>query len=209
MIADVVHADNVRVVQGRGELRFALEPKLPVLARDTGGEELDRDGSIQAHVRGAKHLAHAPRAQRRDDLVRPDSSAGVQHYFSPVGIENRCPVHNDGDRIRFGQCWRRTDEESLAIARRIEQSTAALPTHRPKEANRRADGRNGAGSDRHCDHRSISTRVEQLTSVAAPPRIGPPAVGHLPPAAVRRHRLHPHLPTARLGGIVGDEMHVW
>ena len=62
-------------------LRLALEAReaLGVL-RERGGQRLDRDVAPEPRVAGAIHLAHAARAERRDDLVGAEAGAGGQGH---------------------------------------------------------------------------------------------------------------------------------
>src|SRR5262249_61344332 len=65
VMADVVHAADVRMLEPRARLGLALEALAHVgrVARVTG-ENLDRDGSIQAPILGAINLAHPAVADR-------------------------------------------------------------------------------------------------------------------------------------------------
>ena len=65
------------MVQGRGGTRLELEPPQAFgIARELGGQNLDRDGPRQADVDGLVDLSHPPRAERREDLVGPEALAG-------------------------------------------------------------------------------------------------------------------------------------
>jgi hypothetical protein len=48
------------------------------------GQRLDRDVAPEARVTGTEHLAHAPRAEGVDDLVRTVPCAGRQHHRGNV-----------------------------------------------------------------------------------------------------------------------------
>ena len=61
---------------------FVAEALDPAAGRvhDFGRKQFDRDGSIEARVARAVHLAHPARAERGDDLVLSKSgSCGNQH----------------------------------------------------------------------------------------------------------------------------------
>ena len=74
MRADVVDRDDVRVVQRPGRLRLLLEaPQAVRVLRVRGGQDLDRDVALQPRVAGAIDLAHPARADRAEDLVRPET----------------------------------------------------------------------------------------------------------------------------------------
>ena len=57
---------DVRMVERREDLRFALEAREPIgiVANDVG-QDLDRDVAFQLRVARAIHLAHAAGAERR------------------------------------------------------------------------------------------------------------------------------------------------
>src|SRR6185369_16041697 len=72
-IADIVDADNARMVEGRDGSRFLLETQL---AHGVGTvfrrEELHRHFTIQAGIAGAKNLSHTAGAEGPEDFVRAD-----------------------------------------------------------------------------------------------------------------------------------------
>src|SRR6267378_3439731 len=74
--SNVVQHANVRVTQAGDRFRFALKtlPQSWVI-RKMLRKNLDGDGAVQARVARAVNLAHAARAKRRKDLVRPEASA--------------------------------------------------------------------------------------------------------------------------------------
>jgi hypothetical protein len=47
-----------------------------------GGEDLDRDGALEAGVASLPDLPHPPRAQRRSDLVRAEPCSGLDCHGS-------------------------------------------------------------------------------------------------------------------------------
>ena len=58
---------------------FAMKARQPVrIAGQRSGQYFDRDRSFQIAVGGAKHFTHTPSAERRGDLVGPDSGAGSE-----------------------------------------------------------------------------------------------------------------------------------
>ena len=62
--ADVVDRDDVRVVQRAGSARLLLETlTADRVAGNVRGQDLDRDGTVQARVLGPPHLAHATLAE--------------------------------------------------------------------------------------------------------------------------------------------------
>ena len=92
-LLEAVDRDDVRVVQGGQDLGLTLEAGESLgSSRDRLREHLDRDVAIELGVAGAVHLAHPARAQRREDLVRPDlvpvaiSEFAVEHCLPDVGV---------------------------------------------------------------------------------------------------------------------------
>ena len=68
--ADVVDGADVRIVQRRDGAGFLLEALARFgIGRQRAGQDLDGHRAIQPGVTGAVNLAHAARADRRDDLV--------------------------------------------------------------------------------------------------------------------------------------------
>ena len=66
--ADVVDRADVRIVERGDGARFLLEalPRLRV-SGERAGQHLDGDRAVEPRVTGAIDLAHAARAERRDD----------------------------------------------------------------------------------------------------------------------------------------------
>jgi hypothetical protein len=80
-LAGVVHGEDVRVIERRSRLRFALEPATSGRIRQQQlGEKLDGDRAIQLRVEAAVDLTHPAAAERRDDFVRPDARADDQGH---------------------------------------------------------------------------------------------------------------------------------
>jgi hypothetical protein len=73
---DVVQRADAGVVQRRHGASFALEAFAELRLRG-----LDRDDAIEARVEGAVHVAHTPRADRREDFVRTESFAWLERHL--------------------------------------------------------------------------------------------------------------------------------
>ena len=81
MRAEVVHTENVRVVQRAGGARLLLEPPQPLgIGRERGGKHLDGDLASETRVVGTIDLAHAAGAERSDDFVRAETRSGSQAH---------------------------------------------------------------------------------------------------------------------------------
>src|SRR5207237_8663820 len=62
-------------------MRLAREAGAPIrIERDCGGNNLQRDVAAKFRIARAIHLAHPARAERRDDLIRPQAAAGADGH---------------------------------------------------------------------------------------------------------------------------------
>ena len=79
--ADVVNLTDVRMVQRGDRTRFLLEPTNPV---DVGGKGLwkhfDGDITLESHIAGLPHFAHASCAKTRDDFIGTDAGASGDRH---------------------------------------------------------------------------------------------------------------------------------
>ena len=81
MLADVVERADVRMVQRGNRARFTFEP-----FAEWSVDGFDGDDPIEPRVAGFEDFTHAARADRREDLVRPEARAGNQrHFWSSFG----------------------------------------------------------------------------------------------------------------------------
>src|SRR5258706_16428966 len=70
------------MVERRNRARLAFELCAQIrIARKLARQDLDRDGAIEPRVPRAVDLAHAARAERREDVVRAEARAGTQIHF--------------------------------------------------------------------------------------------------------------------------------
>src|SRR5579864_9656454 len=72
---DIVQGADVGMVQGRDRVRFALEALGELLVGN-----LDGDGAIQPRIASFVDLAHAARADGRDDLIGSQPSSSRQGH---------------------------------------------------------------------------------------------------------------------------------
>ena len=73
---ETVNLRDVRMVERREHLRFALEPREPVgIGRPEIGQDLDRDVAMELRVAGAIDLPHATFADLRGDFVDAEARA--------------------------------------------------------------------------------------------------------------------------------------
>lgn len=69
------------MIQRPGGLGLVLETTHSVgIVGQTGWQNLDRDVPRQTFVAGPIHLAHPSRAERREDLVRPEPGTGGKRH---------------------------------------------------------------------------------------------------------------------------------
>ena len=69
------------MVQAGDRLRFTLEARSPDrVVGDAWREDLDGDVAVQPGVARAVDLAHAARADERDDFIRAEPSAGSRGH---------------------------------------------------------------------------------------------------------------------------------
>ena len=117
VVAHVVDAADVRVVEARDRLRLAMEPLAPLVAQAVGlDQNLDRDRSIEPAIVAAIDFAHAASAERRDDLVRPEARTGGKDHSGPSVIAaaraaapsnsrpSGCPAHAAASRSYTSCC---------------------------------------------------------------------------------------------------------
>ena len=89
-LAAVVHADDVRVEEGRREVRLAVEALTELrIRRDLGGQDLHRVAARQSGVLGQIDLTHSPRPQRPDDPVARKGRARHQRHNTDVTARYR------------------------------------------------------------------------------------------------------------------------
>ena len=72
-----IERDDVRMVQARDRLRFALEAlEAGGVGGHVGGKDLEGNVAVEARVAGAVHLAHPSGADEGVDFVRTEPGAG-------------------------------------------------------------------------------------------------------------------------------------
>ena len=75
-VADVIKRADVGMIQLRNRLRFALKSSDQLRVRgELRRQHFDRHAAIEARVASAPDLPHAAGTERRDDLVRPETSS--------------------------------------------------------------------------------------------------------------------------------------
>ena len=83
-ILEAVNVRDVRMVEGGEYLRLALKACEPVgVVRKQIRKDFDRDVAIELRVACAIDLAHSACADRRDDFVRAETSAGNKGHGTP------------------------------------------------------------------------------------------------------------------------------
>jgi hypothetical protein len=87
-LLESVDRGDVRMVERREDFGFPLKARQAVrVAGHRAGQHLDRHRPFQIVVGRPIHLAHAPRAKGRDNLVGPDPGAGCESHFFTSGFQ--------------------------------------------------------------------------------------------------------------------------
>ncbi len=182
--ADVVDRQHVRVVQGPGRARLALEALPPLGRGHVAGQHLDRDVAAEAPVASAVHLAHSPGADRREDLVDAEASADRQAHRPRAG-DARVARDMSGCRLHGGLV---EEPRRLAV---VAEQRLHLPPERLVTGARRLEERPSARSRsvrRPRDRGPRPSSSGRCPSIPAPPAqfSKQPRLGELP---VAEHRL--------------------
>jgi hypothetical protein len=69
MFTDVMDRNNVRVIERRCHLRFALKSASRLWISEIIRKQFDRDGSLESGVQSAVNFAHSSRTDRIGDFV--------------------------------------------------------------------------------------------------------------------------------------------
>ena len=81
LLGDAVDPGDVRMIEGREDVRLALEAGTPVgVARDRVRQDLERHLPLQLQVAGAIDLAHSARPERCQNLIWAKRGAGVERH---------------------------------------------------------------------------------------------------------------------------------
>src|SRR5439155_12986909 len=116
---DVVHAEDIRMIEGAGRLRFFGES--PLLHRvGTGAREhLDGDVALQTGIAAAIHFAHSACTQQGDDLIRAEMVGRSRRHASICSAAHHTPCRRKGSsklakvRAGFGRCVFDRDRREL------------------------------------------------------------------------------------------------
>ena len=109
MHAEVIHGDDVRVVQGRGGACFELEPTLPGgVARPFRRQHFDRDVAPKLRIARTIDVAHASGPDRGDDLEATDPIAHpdghVRRIIAPAIPRDFHRIPMSSPRFRARRC---------------------------------------------------------------------------------------------------------
>jgi hypothetical protein len=89
VIADVVHRDDVGMIQRGCQLGFALKAPGPARVEQRARQELDRDRPVEPRVGRAVDDAHAAFAEKSADAIATDRHARLDANGVAVLIVNR------------------------------------------------------------------------------------------------------------------------
>ncbi len=82
-VPEIMNREDVGMRQRRDRLRLAPEPRERVrILREALRQHLDRHGPLQPRIPRPIHLPHPARAERRQDLVRPELRSRVERHAS-------------------------------------------------------------------------------------------------------------------------------
>ena len=100
-LLDAVDGSDVGMIQRRQHLRFALEARHVLrVAGQGGGQHLDGDVAFELGVAGAIDLAHAARAEGREDLIGAEFGAGGESHFLRSLVQFKTTVMGEGGAVR-------------------------------------------------------------------------------------------------------------
>jgi hypothetical protein len=72
LLADIVESANVGMIQAGYNFGFPVETLAARgIVREVRRQNLDGDGAIKPRIARAIDFSHAPRAERRKDIIRP------------------------------------------------------------------------------------------------------------------------------------------
>jgi hypothetical protein len=81
LMADVEQRANARVAERGDRARFTIEAiSQPRIGSERRRQDLDGDGAIEPRVTGAIDLAHAARAEGRNDLIGAQAATGLETH---------------------------------------------------------------------------------------------------------------------------------
>ena len=84
MDADVIHADDVGMVQRSSRPRFLLKtPETVAISTEPFRKDLDRNAATESNVSSPVHLTHAARANLGVNLIRAESGRRGQSHSAP------------------------------------------------------------------------------------------------------------------------------
>src|SRR6185436_2648282 len=81
---DIMHSDDVRMIQRRGHLRLALKPTARGRVRQLVGQNLDRHGPVQLGVERPVNDSHTALAELRLNSIRANLGAGRQGLWTRI-----------------------------------------------------------------------------------------------------------------------------
>ena len=117
LVPDVVECADVRVLERGDRLGLALEAGLQL---GIGvGQDLDRDGPIEAGVVRAVDLAESAGADQRHDLVGPEPESGAERH-GVILARDWCPASSSCLQTKRIRLRRMTTMQSLRALLKVE-----------------------------------------------------------------------------------------
>src|SRR5262249_25369521 len=116
LVANVVHRANVRMAQAGNGVCLTLEPRTPRgVVGDAGVKNLEGDITIEPRIAGPIHFAHPTSADRLEDFVGAELSAGSEsHATSARRLYGATPSVTCDSRLNSSGVSRFTAPRSLS-----------------------------------------------------------------------------------------------
>ena len=113
--ADIVDGADIGVIERRGRSRFPLETFQRLRRRgDPVRQDFDRHDPFETRVRGPIHFAHPAGAERADDFVRAEASAGSKGQ-ARSSLANAVSLHTVIQERRTAQKPRNPQRRILEV----------------------------------------------------------------------------------------------
>src|SRR6185503_9149391 len=112
--ADFVNGQNIRMIQGRSDARFAFESaQLDLVRRQLLWEKLERDFAPESLVSCEIHIAHSANTNKRLDSVMTDR---FSHHRARPGVSQKFGSNLEGGRFDKTFCGLITGDQRLYFA---------------------------------------------------------------------------------------------
>lgn len=91
LLADVIDAENVGMIERGDGTRFLLEAAQAVgITGERRGENLERDVAAETRIARAIDLAHSPGPERSKNFIRPEKRSSTERHPVPILVHAAC-----------------------------------------------------------------------------------------------------------------------